>query len=452
MKKFSVIDWRLKLLQLTILLIPFSYQPRLYFSSIEGLNLEFSLVQIAALLFVLTSLPSIFNNLQKLVKILPLKIFLIFIMFNWLSIFWSASVTRTIILSGYWSFLFVLVLAIICLFYDKKLARRDITNPLMIGAVAGVAFGWFQFKGVMFGLDDSITLAREAYTAELFGFARIQAFALEPQFYASSLIAPIAYLCWRVLCDKYRNYHLFLLAWLFAAFLLTVSRGGTLGLIAALILLVVFFLRHHSADRLKKLAQLGGVLFAGLAVALISVYVSAVIHPKHDGLASLEIFVDQMSHGVIDIRLANDGKGIDGLVEASTTGRYYMVERALEISSQSSQNYIIGIGAGSFGPVFQQTFGGKISNHVTNNQYVETFTELGIIKLGLFLVFVSSFGQTVWRKTRPYNVLFVGILLAYLVQYFFFSLQTNVIHIWLFVGVALGVAVIENKSPKKVKA
>ncbi len=450
MKKFSWIkniDWSLRLLQLTIILIPFSYWPRIYLSSLQGLNLEFSLVQISAILFVFASIPSVFKYSSKLYALLPLKLLSAFVLFNWFSIIWSADATRTVVLSAYWTFLLALVISVTALFLSKKIKQKDITNPLIAGAAIGAFFGWAQYKGVAYGVGEEFTLIKHAYNAELFGFARIQAFALEPQFYASSLIAPIAYLSWRVLFSKYRNYHLVLLAWFFATFLLTVSRGGTLGLIAALGFMIFWFFKSGQKEQRQKLTNLVGVLVIGLIMSLTAVYVSGSMRPKHTGLGSVEIFVDQISHGVIDIKLANGGRGVDGLVKASTDGRFYMVNRALDIVAQAPQNYVIGIGAGSFGPVFQDTFAGvKLNNNVINNQYVEFFTELGIIGLALFLAFVTSFYKQVWQRTKSYNYLFVAILLAYLVQYLFFSLQTNVLHIWLFIGIALGVSINKKRA------
>jgi O-antigen ligase len=442
MKKFSQIDWRLRFLQLTIILIPFSYQPRIFFSSLQGLNLELSLVQISAAIFIALSLPSAFRRLAALSSELALRLFALFVVFNWLSILWSADATRTVVIAVYWAFLFLLVVSICALFGEQKIHRKEITNPLILGAVTGALFGWFQYLGVTFGLSDNITLIREAYTAELFGFPRIQAFALEPQFYANSLIAPIAYLSWKFLFDRYKTIHMILLAILVATFLLTVSRGGTLGLAATILVLAIWYVHTQklATTALKRLLQLFGIFFAGFALSIAAVYMSASFQTKHTAFASVETFVDQMSHGIIDIRIANEGQGVDGLVEASTSGRLYMVERALEIVSMSQSNYIIGIGAGSFGPVFQSKFNGDISNHVTNNQYIEILTELGTIGLVLFLAFLASFAQTVRQRTKPYQVLLLAILLAYMIQYLFFSLQTNVLHIWLFVGVALGVA------------
>lgn len=441
MKKFSGVNWPLRLLQLTIILIPFSYQPRIYLSKLQGLNLELSLIQVAATLFIASMLPAIIRHYKDLINLRPLQLLGAFVAFNWFSMLWSADVTRTLVLVAFWTFLLALVVAVVALFKDQKIKQKDISNPLLIGAAIGAFLGCVQFIGVSAGLDQGVTLIKQAYNAELFGFPRIQAMALEPQFYANALIAPMLYLCWRLLFTKYQTYHLLLLGWLFATFLLTVSRGGTLGMVAALTLLTIGLFQAHSRDAWSKLGRLVAVLFSGLLVAIVAVYISGSFQANHSGAKSVEMFIDQMSHGVIDIKLANGGRGVDGLVEASTTGRFFMVEKALEISAQSGTNYIIGIGAGSFGPVFQQSYEGtKINNHVINNQYVEFFTELGIIGLGLFMAFIVLFAQSIWRHTKRYKYLLAGILAAYLVQYFFFSLQTNVVHIWIFVGISLGLA------------
>jgi O-antigen ligase len=403
-------------------------------------------VQIAAVAFVVSGLPLLLKHRQKLISLWPIRLLAGFVALNWLSVFWALSNTRVVVLSGYMTFLLILVACITALFIDRKITQKDITNPLILGTIIGAGFGWLQYIGVTSGVGPEFTLIREAYSAELFGFARIQAFSLEPQFYANSLIAAITYLAWLILFGKYNTYHFWLLAWFVATLLMTVSRGGTLGLIMSVGFMVVFLIIKKPKDLWSRIGKLTLTFVLALIMSLTAVYVSATIHPKHDGIRSIEIFVDQMSHGIIDIRLANGGEGVEGLVEASTSGRLYMVERALEITAMSPQNYLIGVGSGSFGPAFQANFKGKISNHVTNNQYAEVLVELGLIGLGLFLAFVISFGKTIWQKTDRYKLLFMGIWLAYLVQYMFFSLQTNVLHIWLFVGVALGVSVLNNKA------
>lgn len=451
MKIFSQFDWRLRLLQLTIVLIPFSYQPRIFLSSLQGLNLELSLVQISAALFVAVSLPGIFQHTKKLSTVLALKLLAVFVAFSWLSILWSADAIRTIVLSAYMSFLFLLVLAVATIFLDTKIRRRDITNPLLIGGVVGASFAWFQFLGFFMGISDNVTLVREMYSADLFGFPRVHSLTLEPQFYASTLIAPITYLAWRILFKDYQNYHIALLALFLPTFALTVSRGGMIALFASFALLLFWCLKLYRKDSLKgPLTVLAGVGVLMLS-AFFMLYVFAAANSNSQFTTSFEKFVDQVSLGIIDIKLANDGQGLDGLVEGSTTGRLYMVERALEIIQLSPTNYIIGVGAGSFGPVFQSEFNSGLGNDIVNNHYIEILVELGIVGLGLFLAFFACLGQSIWRLPNRYNILFTSILVAYLIQYLFFSLQTNVTHVWLFVGVALGMCLSQSKT-KKVKS
>jgi O-antigen ligase len=440
MKKFSQIDWRLRFLQLTIILIPFSYQPRIFFSSLQGLNLELSLVQISAAIFIALSLPSVFRRLAALSSELALRLFALFVVFNWLSIFWSADATRTVVLAAYWAFLFLLVVSICALFGEQKIHRKEITNPLILGAVTGALFGWFQYLGVTFGLSDNVTLIREMYNADALGFPRMHSLTLEPQFYASTLIAPFLYLFWRVIETPHRIHHMILLFVFVVTFFMTVSRGAFFGLVAAAaFLLIIHLLKNHKTSPRDVLSVLfRPVLITIIAVGFIAYLVLA--YASNTTLVSIETFIDQITIGFVDIQIANDGAGVNGLIESSTSGRIYMTERALEIYSQSLPTTLVGIGAGSFGPLFLSNFGQGSGNDIVNNQYIEILTELGIIGLVLFLAFLASFAQTVRQRTKPYQVLLLAILLAYMIQYLFFSLQTNVLHIWLFVGVALGVA------------
>ncbi len=457
MQKFSDVDARLKLLQLTIILIPFSYQPRLFLSDLQGLTMEISFVQISAILFILFSIRGVLVNISRIQKLWTVRLLAIFVLYNWLTIFWSADAARTFVLAGYWTFLLAVVVSVVALFYDRKIARKDITNPLMIGAIVGVLFGTWQYLGSMNGVNSSFTLLRHAYNPELFGFPRIQAFALEPQFYANALLAPILYLGWRMLFTKWQKYHAVLLAWFFAVFLLTVSRGATLGFMAgSSILLLLFAFKEDHKNRLPTLFRYLAVLAVGLIGALGLIFASGEIQSeKYSGAKSVETFVDHMSHGVIDIRIAKGegGREVDGLVKASTSGRFYMVGKALDISSSEPHRYLIGVGTGSFGPVFAATYkNADRINHVVNNQYIEFFTELGIIGLLAFMSFVAVLARSLWKKTGGYKYVFLAILVAYLVQFSFFSLQTNVAQTWLFVGIVIGVSAVHEEKKKRKKS
>ena len=489
MKKFLDPGTRLKLLQLVIILIPFSYQPRIYLDSLQGLSMEISFVQIAGAAFVLSSLQSIFRNRKKLIENWAIRLLGIYIILNWVSILWSADAVRTIVLSTYWTFLFAVVLAIAALFIDKKIKQKEITNPLIIGTVIGLTFGIWQYLGVMLGLDSSLTLIRHAYNAELFGFPRIQAFALEPQFYANGLITPALYLSWRVLLKKWNTYHYILLAWVFGAFLLTVSRGAMAGFVVAMAMMIgIFIFDKKVQDKLKIFGRYFAVLLASFIVVLGLIYVSGEIQgDHHNGPKSVETFIDHMSHNVIDINLASENldqqtpehdaptqappeqkptntsgsshtkptpsstsSNIDGLVEESTTGRLYMYRKAIEIGTDNVAVMFFGVGVGSFGPALQSADElVTINNHVVNNLYLEIFAEQGIIGLSLFLGFIGALARDIYKKTRVYALVFGTILAAYLVQYFFFSLQTNVIQVWLFVGVVIGVSLTSNKAEAK---
>ena len=82
--------------------------------------------------------------------------------------------------------LFTLALSVLAvnMVHSRETLRQSVIILFLAGAVVGL-FGLFQFGGDVFGLPRSLTLLKEGYTSAVFGFPRVQAFSMEPLYFAN---------------------------------------------------------------------------------------------------------------------------------------------------------------------------------------------------------------------------------------------------------------------------
>lgn len=117
--------------------------------------------------------------------------------------------------------------------YVREREFRVFENFVLWMTVVVTVFGFFQFFGDTFGVPQTWTLLEDRYTsAAAFPFPRVQAFALEPLYLAHYLFLPIGILLvrrWRT--RKASILEQVLLIAVIAVMLLTLSRGGILGLL-----------------------------------------------------------------------------------------------------------------------------------------------------------------------------------------------------------------------------
>lgn len=287
-------------------------------------------------------------------------------------------------------------------------------------------FGLFQFFGDVTGIPVSITLLKDIYTKEIFGFPRIQAFSVEPLYFANFLLIPIglgvAYFFGKVKLVISRRVLIPLLILLLVNFVLTVSRGAYIGLIVALIFLFVCFFRRLFTWR---------NILTGILTIFIVGYGVIFALSKGDYVATNE-FV-----GHVLLRDFNVGESIQG--------RLQTFRSALDMYRTSP---VFGVGLGNFGP----NVSGKPYTPppggwpIVNNQYIETLAETGVVGLSTFilvLLFLIIRSFIAWRKTQdPFlKSTMIGLLAAFigvLVQYASFS-TLYIIHIWVLIGLMVGV-------------
>jgi len=330
---------------------------------------------------------------------------------------------------------------------------RWVILALLLSSVLVSIFGLYQFAGDVVGLPEALTGLREHYTSSVFGFPRVHSTALEPLYFANYLLIPIAvaFLLWlfraRLIpssaTGRWVNFFnsrafpflVFLLGSL--ALILTLSRGGYLGLIATAVALLVFGWRKIFTGK-----NITIIVSAVLVVAL-----GAVIVISFSGRFALDDFLDQATE-------FEGGAGVD-----ERFGTYDEAEKLF------AAHPLLGIGVGNFGPEVatyphRMPEGGWL---IVNNEPLEILAETGILGLAAILGAVII---TFWQGFATYRNLNLitdeqkryflkavtgGLLAAFvgiIVQYQTFS-TLYIIHIWFVFGLLAALNYIAKDSLTK---
>ncbi len=330
---------------------------------------------------------------------------------------------------------------------------RWIIWALLLSALIVSLFGLYQFAGDVVGLPESLTGLREHYTGSVFGFPRVHSTALEPLYFANYLLIPIAiaFLLWLgktklAVKDKAGklarifNSRWFLLAVVLTgiiALVLTLSRGGYLGLIATAVMLLIIGWRQIFTHR-----NIYIIVIAALAIA-----VAAIGFLNFSGRFSVDAFIEQ----------ATEYQGGAGVEE-----RYQTYDEAKKLFAAHP---LFGVGIGNFGPEVatyphRMPEGGWL---IVNNEPLELLAETGILGFAAIMgMLIILFWQSVlsWRKLKNITsepdrrflraVLggLVAALVGILVQYQTFS-TLYILHIWFVIGLMTAVCVLIHLRSQK---
>lgn len=332
--------------------------------------------------------------------------------------------------------LFTLALSILAvnMVYSKETLKKTLLVLFASSFLVGV-FGLFQFGGDVIGLPASITLLKQGYGSAVFGFPRVQAFSMEPLYLANYLLIPIgvglALFFNRVDTPLKRWWLIILLALLLVIFVLTVSRGGYLGLVGTFLVIGVLLFRRVFTWK--------NVLI-GVATMAIVGYGVVFALSKGEARAVGEF----LGHVTLQDLVQGQGESVEG--------RLKTFRHALNAWRESP---IFGQGIGNYGPwnLHYPNATPPRGWDIVNNQYIEIMAEtglVGIIAYGLLLIVL------IWRSLIAYKyavdpflkAVLVGLLAALvgiLIQYNFLS-TLYIIHIWILIGMLVAVQNIILKS------
>lgn len=406
---------------LIVFFLPFERVPTYSLAGVDlKINTLLGFLTIFAWLLALIVNPKKYR-VQPNILAIPLSLFVIAMM---LSLTQAHDFSRAV--SVFIFILFTIALSILAV--NMVTNRDNLKKTLLVLLVSSLLvglFGLFQFGGDVVGLPRTLTLLKEGYTSMVFGFPRIQAFSMEPLYLANYLLIPIcvglALAIARVDIIK-RWWLIGLLILLLVNFILTVSRGGYLGLLASFIVLGLFFF--------KKIFTWRNVVIGIVTVAVV-VYGVAFALSKGQYRATNEF----LSH----VMLQDISRG------ESIEGRLMTFQTALHAYRQSP---IFGVGVGNYGPWVKNypSVRPKTGWDIVNNEYVELLAETGLVGLvtfGLIILMLILRSLIAFKYATDIflKATLVGLLAALagvLVQYNFMS-TLYIIHIWVLIGLLVAV-------------
>lgn len=442
-----------KILLLAPIAIWFSYQPNIHIGRSDGMNLEFSITMIYIVILALISMPKIYKNRNNLLKNKAVWLVFGFILWNLVSILWASNKSRAVLTSGVLGVLFIDFLAILS-FNLKKL------SPYLIKIYIGsaVMMSIFALAQVIYGTWTDFGLCRGCI-AQGFGFVRPSGFAIEPQFMGSLLIVPIIILFSRFVKKKSTKFDFLNLFLILVAMYLTLSRGAIFALVIALILLVFFITKNFKQAMIFNVAFLMNILLSSFLTGMIVHGVFTQLNPRvTDGFYdSISKSVNQMTLGRVSLPEIEDGQqeqstsetnqetkdtipekaSFDGYVEKSTDERTGLSDLAIKTWQKDPQTILFGVGIGGSGKaIFDYTKETASEYEIVQNQYLETLLENGIIGAVMFGLILIGF----FIKTRHQKIAW-AVLIAFIIQWNFFSGLPNALHIYLILATAFGIIV-----------
>jgi O-antigen ligase len=326
---------------------------------------------------------------------------------------------------------------VICIYFEKAII-------VLTGVIS--IFGLFQFLGEVFGLSHSLTLSRPQYQLQVFGFPRIHSTMYEPLFLANFLIIPLVIMLVKIIFAKARGriYHSALLLLALVVFILTLSRGGYIGLILSVLVLIVIIWQRLT---LKIVVLTGSICIIAAGISLALVDFSGWYYPKY-AVKTTVSGEKPVEKETTKFFINHSKDKSDGSVQ-ERLGRN---EAAIDMWKKSP---IIGVGPGNYGPYAFTNYSSGEYQRTVMNLYLETLAETGILGLGILSAFfVSLFikGFTVFRKIKTNERYILGGLLAallgILVQAWSFS-PIYVAHIWFLLGWIAGLSEISYEQNKK---
>jgi len=332
--------------------------------------------------------------------------------------------------------LFTMALGVLAvnMVYSKETLKKTLLVLFASSFLVGI-FGLFQFGGDVVGLPASITLLKAGYGSAVFGFPRIQAFSMEPLYFANFLLIPIgialALFFNKVDIPIKRWWLEVLLILLLINFVLTVSRGGYVGLLGTFLVIGLLLF--------KRVFTWKNIL---IGVVTISVVGYGVLFALNKGQTrAVGEFI-----GHVTLQDLFSGKG------ESVEGRLKTFRHALNAWRESP---IFGNGIGNYGPWAKHypPTTPVTGWDIVNNQYIELMAETGIVGLAAYAILVivliiRTFIAYKYAHDPFLKAVLVGLLAALigiLIQYNFLS-TLYIIHIWVTIGLLIAVQSIILKS------
>lgn len=440
----------MKILLLAPIAIWFSNWPQISLGSDGATNFRVTLTMIYLALLALVAFVKLIKNYRNFSRRTPFFVAnwvcLVFVVYDWLTIIWSDNRSRTLLTASIVSCLYVVFLALTLTKnlqrYVQPLAKIYIVTAMIMSVLALMQFiyGAFWARGF---------LLCAGCVAGQFGFVRPNVFAIEPQFLGSLLLAPILLIFHEIITQKHSYWRDLVFGCLLLTLLLTLSRGAIFAFLIGVIVVVIFSWRRgilSARDYCKKVAI--GVLICAvsLAVCLVMQGVTAAVNPntKSGFTAAVNASLNQLSLGLIKIQdikvhkissvarstVSAKEPAFSGYVAESTNVRTSLSKIALKTwAHEKLSRKLLGVGLGGSGVAMAQFLRSNDPKQIVQNQFVETLLELGVVGAIILAAILLGLIYTLWRNQKARWTL--GIVVAFLVQWLFFSGYPSALHIYL---------------------
>lgn len=454
--------WRLSLLERLWLMAPimiwFSYLPRISLAEDGTMNYELSLTLIYVVILAIVGLPRVWHHWSELRQSGLVRLASAFVGWSGLCVIWSDNRTRGLLTFAVYVVLYLVFLALVaerrllCQLLPK-LVRVAIwaTISACLLAIAQMVLGTFVITN-----RHSLGLCAGCVAGQ-FGFIRPNLLAIEPQFLGSLLLAPLLYITYLTLQGKhsYAKQPL-LLVLMLTTLWLTLSRGAIYAYLVSLVVMILL------VRKWRRQLVVVGLVALSLVVCLVCQGTLASANPRIDSsfTQAVSTSLNHLSMGIV--RLPYQQKSptppplisqehdkqpaYHGYVAESTNVRLSLTKTALAAwrSNQLGQQ-LFGTGLGSAGIVLARQTGSRYQKEIVQNEFVEVLLERGLIGLVLLGGLVVLYGRLCSRRR---DHLALVILVAYLVQWCFFSGLPNALHIYLVLAL-LSAKLLDGTSASK---
>lgn len=409
----------------------FSYQPLVRLGQDATSYYELSITVIYVALLALVSLPYAWRARRELVRHKAIWLTGAFADLSLLTLLWTPNLLR--------GFLTVGIVYALFFIFAAALAERERLKKLLpalakLLVVSAVFISLLAFAQVVAGiwLSRSETLLCAGCIADQFGFVRPNVFAIEPQFLGSLLLAPLLLLLRYILKKNASTIVIGSFFIISVALFLTLSRGAIFAFLLGVLVLFVLY-RHH----LTRLVAAVGLLSTALVITLCIQGTAAMVNPRVDVTfrEAVAASINQLSLGVVDIAPEEPAKPsgndnapkYDGYVEESTNVRLGLSQLAFNTWTDNPLRILFGVGIGGAGVAMHEQYPDETdARQIVQNQYVEVLLEYGLVGMLLFVSILVGF----LKGTRNEKWIW-AFLIAYIVQWNFFSGYPNALHIYL---------------------
>jgi hypothetical protein cdiviTM7_01829 len=388
------------------------------------------------------------------------------------------------------SLLLLLITAVCAALIYRALSTSDRRRLMTIGLWSGIVFGILAVLQLIFAHVEPTafgTLCSGCH-AGVFGFVRINLFAAEPQFLASSLLpALFVGLCWR---ERRR-----LAGWSVfgssVAISLTFSRGAFIAIIGAGIVygIVRWWQRCRSGSRSidtvepirRDTWRQLGIITAGFVIGCTLLLVSAAVryhNTPHIAYNTAVSMLDQLSLGRIKLPQKNTiptpgstpspqapptnettapqsspsppttqpnplapsaNFQPSGFVVASADDRLNAAQLALRAWASSPRTILFGTGLGNLGSFIQHQLHQPVStDHTVYIFYILLLSNIGVVGM---IPLLALLVVTLWRSgqcsSKPWGQFALLLTAAIAIHFWFFGSLINSVHCLAWIGIFL---------------